>query len=178
MGRSWPLLGGSWALLAGPWGTKIDFPAVLVAKLEFSKNIEKPQEKQRFLRSWPPRGRSWGLLGRSWGLLARSWAVLDGQEGQKGSGPGGLCGQGQTILPPPSEIADPDPHPSRLYSTFRGQRNEENETMERRTTGKREESGPQGRGKSPLEGRGMMVQWKRGLFRTPRGPGGRRIFSS
>ena len=41
LGRSWPLLGGSWALLAGPWGTKIDFPVVLVAKINFSKNIEK-----------------------------------------------------------------------------------------------------------------------------------------
>ena len=45
LGRSWPLLEGSWALLAGPWDTKIDFPAVLVAEIEFSKNIEKPQEK-------------------------------------------------------------------------------------------------------------------------------------
>ena len=43
MGRSWPLLEGSWALLAGPWGTKIDFPAVLVAKIKFAKNIEKTQ---------------------------------------------------------------------------------------------------------------------------------------
>ena len=69
LGRSWgglgAVLGGSWALLAGPWGTKIDFPAVLVAKIEFSKNIEKHEEKQRCLRSWPPQGRSLGLLGRS-----------------------------------------------------------------------------------------------------------------
>ena len=35
-------LGRFLGLLAGPWGTKIDFPAVLVAKIEFSKNIEKP----------------------------------------------------------------------------------------------------------------------------------------
>jgi len=37
---------GLGALLAGPWGTKIDFPAVLVAKNEFSKIIEKHKEKQ------------------------------------------------------------------------------------------------------------------------------------
>ena len=49
LGRSWPLLGGSWALLAGPWGTKIDFPAVLVAKIEFSKNIEKTRGKSMIL---------------------------------------------------------------------------------------------------------------------------------
>ena len=41
LGRSWPLLEGSWVLLAGPWGTKIDFPAVLVANIECSKNTEK-----------------------------------------------------------------------------------------------------------------------------------------
>ena len=72
MGRSWPLLGGSWALLAGPWGTKIDFPTVLVAEIDFSKNIEKHKEKQRFLRSWPPRvalESSWVALRTSWGGL-------------------------------------------------------------------------------------------------------------
>ena len=55
---------------------------------------------------------------------------MDGQEGQKGSEPENLTDQGREILPPPSEIADLDPHPSRLYSTFRGQRNEERGTME------------------------------------------------
>ena len=39
-------LGRLLGLLAGPWGTKIDFPEVLIAKIEFSKNIEKPKEKQ------------------------------------------------------------------------------------------------------------------------------------
>ena len=60
-------------------------------------------------------GRSWGLLVRSWGLLARSWAVLDGQEGQKGSGPGGLADQGREILPPPGETPVLTPHP-RVYT--------------------------------------------------------------
>ena len=45
LGRSWPLLGGSWALLAEPWGIKIDFPAVLIAKIEFQKSIEKHMDK-------------------------------------------------------------------------------------------------------------------------------------
>ena len=54
-------------------------------------------------------GRSWGLLVRSWGLLARSWAVLEGQEGQKGSGPGGLADQGREVLPPPVGNASFDP---------------------------------------------------------------------
>ena len=49
LGWSWALLGRSWPLLAGPWGTKIDFPAVLVANIEFSKHIEKHEEKQRFV---------------------------------------------------------------------------------------------------------------------------------
>jgi len=70
------------------------------------------------------------VLGSSWGLLARSWAVLDGQEGQKGSEPENLADHGREILPPPSEIADLDPHPSRLYSTFQGQKNEERQTLE------------------------------------------------
>ena len=42
------------------------------------------------------------VLGRSWGLLAPSWAVLEGQEGQKGSGPGGLADQGREGLLSPS----------------------------------------------------------------------------
>ena len=46
-------------------------------------------------------GHSWEVLGRSWGLLARSWAVLDGQESQKGSGPGRLADQGREVLSPP-----------------------------------------------------------------------------
>ena len=40
LGRSWPALGRAWALLAGPSGTNIDFPAVLVANMDFSKMIE------------------------------------------------------------------------------------------------------------------------------------------
>ena len=55
LGRSWgglgPALGalrgvlvGLGALLAGPWGTQIDFPAVLVANIDFSKIIEKHKE--------------------------------------------------------------------------------------------------------------------------------------
>ena len=74
-------------------------------------------------------GRSWGLLVRSWGLLARSCAVLDGQEGQKGSEPGNLTDQGREMLGG-GEIADSGPPPSRLFSTFQGQRNEERGTME------------------------------------------------
>ena len=82
MGRSWDLLGGLGPLLGalGP----------LLGDLgSFLRDLEAVL------------GRSWGLLVRSWGLLARSWAVLEGQEGQKGSGPGGLADQGREILPPP-----------------------------------------------------------------------------
>ena len=42
------LLERSWALLAGPWGTKIDFPEVLVANIEFSKNTEKQRKTAIF----------------------------------------------------------------------------------------------------------------------------------
>ena len=45
LGGSWAILERSWALLAGPWDTKMDFPEVLIAKIEFSKNIEKHVEK-------------------------------------------------------------------------------------------------------------------------------------
>ena len=65
-------------------------------------------------------GRSWGLLVRSWGLLARSWAVLDGQEGQKGSGPGGLVDQGANHLNPfPSDSPVSTP-PSRQLLNLPG----------------------------------------------------------
>ena len=137
--------------MAGPWGTKIDFPVVLVAEIEFSKNVGKPQEKTTIfeilaspgslLRSLGSLLGPWGglgpllgalgpllgdlgsflshleaVLGRSWGLLARSWAVLDGQESQQGSEPGGLADQGREVLPPPGWNSYSGPPPPRVYS--------------------------------------------------------------
>ena len=102
-------------------------------------------------------GRSWGLLVRSWGLLARSWAVLDGQEGQKAADQGAWRTQGQTVSAPTLGKGHFPPPPLASTLSLPGPEEEENETMELSTTGKTEDSGPQGRGKSPLEGRGMMV---------------------
>ena len=82
------------------------------------------------------------VLGRSWGLLAPSWAVLEGQEGQKGSGPGGLADQGREILPLPVGFNHFDPPPT---LSQRGLGDEENRTQDHReegrvrTTGKMEE---------------------------------------
>ena len=78
------VLGGSWALLAGPWGTQIDFPAVLIAKIEFSKTIDKHKEKQQCWLILASRGRSWGLLGRSWSPLP-STVGLGGSKAAKSS---------------------------------------------------------------------------------------------
>ena len=116
LGRSWELLGLSWAILSRSWGI--------------------------LRRSWVALGGSWELLARSWGLLARSWAVLEGQESQKGSGPGGLADQGREVLPSPSDSTTLTPplHSAKEGSVMR--------KTGLRTTGKREESEPQGRGKS------------------------------
>ena len=67
------------------------------------------------------------VLGRSWGLLARSWVVLGVQESP---GQGASVARGKRGHPPPSEIADLDPPPSRLYHYFLRPREEENETMD------------------------------------------------
>ena len=100
-------------------------------------------------------GRSWGLLVRSWELLARSWAVLEGQEGQKGSGPGGLADQGREVLPPRRGNNDSDP-PLELTKEGSGKRK-----TGLWTTGKREESGTQGRGKSQDHREDGRVEKKR-----------------
>ena len=59
------LLVRSLALLGGPWGTKIGLQTLLCAKDAFQKNIENPQENQRFLLFLASLGRSWAALGRS-----------------------------------------------------------------------------------------------------------------
>ena len=99
-------------------------------------------------RSWGLLGRSWAILGRSWGILRRSWVALGGSwfapggswldpgrswtakraRRQRTRAPGGP--RGKRSQPPPSEIRDLDPPPSRLYSTFQGQGKEERGTME------------------------------------------------
>ena len=95
------------------------------------------------------------VLGRSWGLLAPSWVVLEGQEGQKGSGPGGLADQEREMLGTPRRIRLSWPPP---ILSQRGLGDEENRTQDHReegrvrTTGKREESEPQGRWKSRRQG--------------------------
>ena len=84
-------------------------------------------------------GRSWGLLVRSWGLLARSWVVLGVQESP---GQGASVARAKRFSPPPGETLVSDP-PQSSDPEGQGKRK-----TGLRTTGKREESGPQGRGKS------------------------------
>ena len=143
-------------------------------------------------RSWRLLSRSWAILGRSFGILRRSWVALGGswfalgdswlapgrsrraKRARRAAGQGACVARGKPSKPPPSEIANLDPHPSRLYSTFRGQRNEERGTMELKNR----------RMQSIVRDDGCMVESivrddgrsdRRGMFRTPRGPGGRRI---
>ena len=95
------------------------------------------------------------VLVRSWGLLAPSWAVLEGQEAQKGSGPGGLADQGREVLPPRRGLNHSDP-PLELTKEGSGKRK-----TGLWTTGKREESGTQGRGKSQDHREDGRVEKKR-----------------
>ena len=146
-------------------------------------------------RSWGLLGRSWAILGRISGILRRSWVALGGswfapgvswldperswtaKRARRAAGQGACVARGKRSKPPPGEIADLDPHPSRLYSTFRGQRNEERGTMELKNR----------RMQSIVRDDGCMVESivrddgrsdRRGMFRTPRGPGGRRMTGS
>ena len=90
-------------------------------------------------RSWGLLGRSWAILGRSFGILRRSWVALGGswfapggswldpgrswtaKRARRAAGQGAWRTRAKRSHPPPSEIADLDPPPSRLYSTFQGQ---------------------------------------------------------
>ena len=114
--------------------------------------------------SWGLLGRSWAILGRSWGILRRSWVALGGswfalggswlapgrswraKRARRAAGQGASVGQGKRSQPPPSEIATLDP-PQGSEHEGQGKRK-----TGLRTTGKREEPGPQGRGKSPQQG--------------------------
>ena len=57
-------------------------------------------------------------------------SLLAGLGGSKEPWPGSMADHGRELLPPPGEIPDLDPQPSHVYSTFRGQRNEEKGTLE------------------------------------------------
>ena len=68
LGPSWGQVGPIWGLLGPLWGPLEAAEAHRKEKAGKPKNIEKHKEKQRILRSWPPRNGSWKLLGRSRGL--------------------------------------------------------------------------------------------------------------
>ena len=72
---------------------------------------------------------SWRDLGSLRAILGPLGAILDGQEGQKGSGPGGLVAQGQTILPPPRRVR-PVPPPIPSTTRAKGKRKEGLEMVE------------------------------------------------
>ena len=134
-------------------------------------------------RSWELLGLSWAILSRSWGILRRSWVALGGswfalagswlapgrswraKRARRAAGQGASVGQGKRGHPPPVGFADFHP-PQGSEHEGQGKRK-----TGLRTTGKREESGPQGRGKSQdhrEDGRGK----KRDIphAQRPRGP--------
>ena len=54
-----------------------------------AKNVQKPEENDRFLTilglSWGRLGPSWGVLGPSWGRLGPSWGYLGSSWGRLGA---------------------------------------------------------------------------------------------
>ena len=66
LGRSWGGLGCSWGALRCSWrdlgAPKSIFQRSWLQTSNFQKTLKKRKAKQRFWRSWPPRGRSWSPL--------------------------------------------------------------------------------------------------------------------
>ena len=93
LGRSWELLGRSWAILGRSCGI--------------------------LRRSWVALGRSWFALGSSWLDLGRSWAA---KRARRAADQGAWRTSAGRSYPPPGEIRDLDPHPSRLHLTLDGRR--------------------------------------------------------
>ena len=75
--------------------------------------------------------RSWGILRRSWVALGGSWAGLRGswlgprrslgaKRARRAADQGACVTNGKRSYPPPSEIRDLGPHPSRQFHYFPG----------------------------------------------------------
>ena len=91
LGRSWRLLGRSWAILGRSWGI--------------------------LRRSWVALGGSWAGLGGSWLGPGRSWGA---KRARRAAGQGAMRTRGAKSQPPPSEISNLPPHPSRQFHYFPG----------------------------------------------------------
>ena len=141
-------------------------------------------------RSWGLLGRSWAILGRSFGILRRSWVALGGswfalggswlvpgrswgaKRARRAAGQGAWRTRGKRSYPPPvGNVHFPPPpgtEPEGQGKRKTGLWNEEEcieDIKDHREEGR-------------VRTKGKMEEGRRGLSRTPRGPGGRRIYSS